>query len=99
MRTTIDAAGRVAIPRSLRDELGYAPGTELELRAVSGRLELSRPSRVRVEAGPRGERVVAGDAEPLTAEGVRVLVDDLRPRPLLLSRPPLLPPPAPPPPP
>jgi AbrB family looped-hinge helix DNA binding protein len=83
MRTTIDAAGRVAIPRSLRDELGYAPGTELVLRAVNGRLELSRPSRVRVEAGPHGLRFVADDAEPLRPEDVRALVDDLRERPVL----------------
>ena len=74
---------RVAIPRSLRDELGYAPGTELEPRAVNGRLELSRPSPVRVEAGPHGPRFVADDAEPLTSEDVRVLIDDLRARPIL----------------
>jgi AbrB family looped-hinge helix DNA binding protein len=82
MRTTIDAAGRVTIPRSLRDELGYAPGMELELRAVNGRLELSRPSRVRVEARPHGPRFVADDAEPLASEDVRVRVDDLRARPI-----------------
>ncbi len=30
MRTTIDMAGRVVIPKSLRDELGFRPG-EVEL--------------------------------------------------------------------
>lgn len=30
MRTTIDAAGRVVIPKSLRDDLGFRPG-EVEL--------------------------------------------------------------------
>jgi len=54
---------------------------ELELRAVDGRLELSRPSRVRLEAGPRGQRFVADEAEPLTDERVRALADALRERP------------------
>lgn len=72
----------MAIPRSLRDELGYVPGTELELRVVDGRLGLSRPSRVRVEAGSHGLRFAADDAEPLTSEDVRALVDDLRERPV-----------------
>jgi bifunctional DNA-binding transcriptional regulator/antitoxin component of YhaV-PrlF toxin-antitoxin module len=81
MRTTIDAAGRVAIPASVLEELRSLPGMELELRPVDGKLVLSRPSRVRVEAGPRGPRFVADDAEALTDEHVRALVDSVRERP------------------
>ena len=83
MRATIDAAGRLAIPASIRDELGYAPGTELEHHVVDGRLEISLPSRVRVEEGPHGLAFMADDAEPLTSEAVRAPVDDLRERPVL----------------
>ena len=44
MRTTIDAAGRVVIPKSLRDYIGLAPGeididvcgAELRIRPVTG---------------------------------------------------------------
>jgi AbrB family looped-hinge helix DNA binding protein len=43
MRTTIDAAGRLVVPKDLRRELGFAPGAELELEAVDGRLEIADP--------------------------------------------------------
>jgi len=56
MRTTIDAAGRLVVPKSPRDELGFSAGTELELASVDGRLEIAVPSRVRVEDGPHGVR-------------------------------------------
>jgi AbrB family looped-hinge helix DNA binding protein len=75
MRTTIDAAGRMVVPKPLRDELGFAPGLELELTAVDGRLEVAVPSRVRIEQGPHGVRLTADDAEPLSAEQVRQLVE------------------------
>ena len=54
MRASIDAAGRLVVPKPLRDELGFAAGTELELAAVDGRLEVVVPSRVSVEDGPHG---------------------------------------------
>ena len=78
MRSTIDGAGRLVVPKPLRDELGFQPGTELEMAAVDGRLEISVPSRVRVEDGPHGPRLVADDAEPLTATDVRALIDRSR---------------------
>jgi AbrB family looped-hinge helix DNA binding protein len=78
MRTTIDAAGRIVVPKPLRDQLGFTAGTELELAAVDGRLEVVVPSRVRVEDGPHGARFVADDAEPLTAAHVRELMEQGR---------------------
>jgi AbrB family looped-hinge helix DNA binding protein len=75
MRVTIDAAGRLVVPKPLRDQLGFTPGTELELSAVDGRLEVSVPSRVRLEDGPHGVRFAADDAEPLTAARVRELIE------------------------
>lgn len=75
MRTTIDAAGRLVVPKPLRDELGFAPGTELELAVVDGHLEVATPSRVRVEEGPFGPRLVADGAEALSAEQVRALIE------------------------
>jgi AbrB family looped-hinge helix DNA binding protein len=78
MRTTIDAAGRIVVPKPLREQLGFSPGTELEIDAVDGRLEVLVPSRVRVENGPQGARFVADAAEPLTAAQVRELMEQSR---------------------
>ena len=75
MRTTIDAAGRLVVPKPLRDELGFAAGAELELTAVDGRLEVTIPSRVRVEEGPNGVRFAAETAEQLSPEQVRGLIE------------------------
>lgn len=35
MKTTIDAAGRVVVPKALRDRLALVPGSEIELEAVA----------------------------------------------------------------
>lgn len=74
MRATIDGAGRIVVPKPLREELGFAPGMELDLESVDGRLEVSAPSRVVVEDGPHGVRFSA-EAEPLTTEQVRDIVE------------------------
>ncbi len=66
------------VPKPLRDELGFAPGTELQIEAVDGRLEVVVPSRVRVEEGPHGARFAADGAEAVSAEQVRELTERSR---------------------
>jgi AbrB family looped-hinge helix DNA binding protein len=78
MRVTIDAAGRLVVPKTLRDELGFSAGAELEVAAVNGALEVRLPSRVRIEDGPHGLHFVADDAEELTDEQVRALIEKSR---------------------
>jgi AbrB family looped-hinge helix DNA binding protein len=78
MRTTIDAAGRIVVPKPVRDQLGLEAGTELELRVVDEHLEISVPSRVRVEQGPQGARFVADGGASLSAEDVRELMERSR---------------------
>ena len=75
MRTTIDAAGRLVVPKPLRDQLGFASGMELELEAVDGHLEVAVPPRVRVEHGPHGVRFAAEEHDRLTSEQVRELIE------------------------
>ena len=80
MRVTIDAAGRIVVPKSLRQTLGFKPGQPLEIRAEDGRLEIEAAATP-VQLKKRGKGVVAfPDAElpALTAELVRETLDRVR---------------------
>jgi AbrB family looped-hinge helix DNA binding protein len=47
MRTTIDAAGRLVIPKAIREQAGLRPGIELDVRLSDGVVEIEpAPSRV-----------------------------------------------------
>ena len=63
------------MPKPLREQLGFAPGTELELEVVDGRLEVTVPSRVRLEEGPHGVRFSAESSATLSADQVRELME------------------------
>jgi AbrB family looped-hinge helix DNA binding protein len=78
MRVTIDAAGRLVVPKALRDELGFTAGAELEVGVVNGALEVRVPSRVRIEDGPHGPHFAADGADELTDEQVRELIEKSR---------------------
>lgn len=81
MQTTIDEAGRVVIPKAIRDGAGLRPGTPLEIELVDGRVEIAPavgPTRLIDEGGV----VVLGcdDPGPLTAETVRRVQEAVRGR-------------------
>jgi AbrB family looped-hinge helix DNA binding protein len=80
MRVALDAAGRLVVPKSLRQALGLKPGQALEIRAGDGRLEIEiSPTPMRLKK--RGKGVVAvPDAAlpPLTAEQVRDALERIR---------------------
>ncbi|RDI73450.1 transcriptional regulator, AbrB family [Gaiella occulta] len=81
MRTTIDKAGRIVVPKALRDELGLQAGQELEISAVDGRLEIETPpTHMWLERGADGHLVAATDREMpvLTAERVREVLEQVR---------------------
>ena len=42
MRTTIDRAGRVVLPKQLRDRFNLVAGTELEIEAIGDGLQLRK---------------------------------------------------------
>ena len=50
MRTTIDGAGRLVVPKAIRDACGLEPGSDVEIRAVEGRVEIE-PAPARCDAG------------------------------------------------
>ena len=41
MRTTIDKAGRIVVPKALRDAMGLEAGQEVELTLTDGRIEIA----------------------------------------------------------
>ncbi|MGQ0529752.1 MAG: AbrB/MazE/SpoVT family DNA-binding domain-containing protein [Panacagrimonas sp.] len=38
---TVDASGRLVLPKAMRDELNLRPGTKLKAEIVAGRIELT----------------------------------------------------------
>jgi AbrB family looped-hinge helix DNA binding protein len=82
MRTTIDKAGRVVIPATIRDRAGLTPGAALEVTEDEFGVRLQR-----VAAGPRlvriGRRLVARPTVPADARpslDVAALVEEERNR-------------------
>jgi AbrB family looped-hinge helix DNA binding protein len=80
MKATIDAAGRIVVPKALRQALGLKPGQPLEIRAGDGRLEIEIAATP-VKLQKRGKGVVAvpeTELPPLTAEQVRDTLERVR---------------------
>jgi len=82
MRTTIDKAGRVVIPATIRDRARLVAGSELEIREDELGIRLER-----VAPGPRlvrvGQRLVARPTAPSdsrTAIDVEAVIEDERNR-------------------
>ena len=72
MKTTIDAAGRMVIPKEIRQEAGLKPGMPLEVRWRDGRIEIE-PEPLPVKLERKGRLLVAipqKDITPLTVETV-----------------------------
>ncbi len=44
MTTTIDSAGRIVIPKAMRDQLGLAAGTQIEVALRNGKVEIEPKS-------------------------------------------------------
>jgi len=50
MKTTLDSAGRMVIPKEIRREAGLKPGMALEVRCQDGRIEIElAPLSVKLE--------------------------------------------------
>jgi AbrB family looped-hinge helix DNA binding protein len=80
MRTTIDPAGRLVIPKRIRDRLGLRGNEQVEITERDGRIEIE-PAATEVELVREGSVLVARPdcaLPPLTDEIVRETLDRVR---------------------
>lgn len=80
MKTAIDSAGRVVIPKALRQALGLSAGQPLEIVERDGRLEIM-PAPTPMTLVDEGDGVVAvadSDMPVLTADMVRDTLERIR---------------------
>jgi AbrB family looped-hinge helix DNA binding protein len=80
MRAAIDSAGRVVIPKALREAIGLGDGGEVEIQLVDGALVVAPPTvRKRVEDRDGRATVVADQKlPPLPDHVVRDVLDAVR---------------------
>lgn len=80
MRTTIDPAGRLVIPKPIRDRLGLRGNEQVEITERDGRIEIA-PAPTDVELVREGSVLVARPGRvlpPLTGHIVRETMDLVR---------------------
>jgi AbrB family looped-hinge helix DNA binding protein len=80
MHTAIDRAGRIVVPKALREALGLTPGQPLDISVRDGRIEIE-PVPTPMRLVRHGTRVVAVpdvDVPPLTAAMVRETLEHVR---------------------
>jgi AbrB family looped-hinge helix DNA binding protein len=77
VEASIDAVGRIVIPKQLRDALGLAPGNTVDVSLYGSGLQLvptGRTARLVTDDG----RLVAESSTPVTDDVVFGLLDSLR---------------------
>jgi AbrB family looped-hinge helix DNA binding protein len=80
MKTTIDPAGRIVIPKPIREQLGLSGAQEVEVLARDGRIEIEVAATPMHLEG-RGAGFVAvpeRELPALTAEAVRETLERVR---------------------
>lgn len=86
MRVTIDKAGRIVVPKALRDQLRLRPGAELEATVEGGHLVATPvgPEVVLVEENGRLVATTSDSDATMTEEELLRLIDETRewPRPV-----------------
>ncbi|MFN8175003.1 MAG: AbrB/MazE/SpoVT family DNA-binding domain-containing protein [Solirubrobacteraceae bacterium] len=74
MRATIDAVGRIVVPKPLRDALGLTPGATVDISRYGPGLQLVPAGRTARLVEEDGELVATGDT-PLDDEQLFGLID------------------------
>ena len=78
----IDKAGRLVVPKAIRDEAGIEPGMPLHISVRDGRIEIE-PEFAKVRLVKKGRLTVIERVEPgppITERAVRALSHRLRDR-------------------
>lgn len=80
MRTTIDAAGRIVVPKSLREAMGLTAGRTIDMVFADGRIEIElAPVEVELETDGQLPRLVAAEDQPeLSDQQVRDVLEAVR---------------------
>lgn len=80
MLATIDAGGRIVVPKDIRERLGLRPGSMVDLAEVDGHLEVA-PAVTPMHLEERDGVIVAvaeTSLPPLSADQVRAVVEATR---------------------
>ena len=80
MKTTIDAAGRLVVPKRIREAAHLQPGTQVRFRLLDGRVEIE-PVPLSVTLDQTGALVVAfprEDGAALTKSDVDETIAEIR---------------------
>jgi AbrB family looped-hinge helix DNA binding protein len=80
MNVTIDKAGRLVVPKEIRDRMGLRAGDELEIEEFNGRIEISKPRKERKLVEKNGLLTLEPDPSepPITQEQVREQLERVR---------------------
>ena len=80
MKAKIESAGRIVVPKPLRELLGLEPGQKLEIRATDGGLEIEiLPTPMRLKKRGKGVVAIPETAlPPLRSEDVRDALERVR---------------------
>jgi AbrB family looped-hinge helix DNA binding protein len=80
MTSAIDSAGRIVIPKALRERLGLEPGRVVDIRERDGRIEIEPAPTPMTLVRRRGGPVAVPESPlpPLTDEIVRATIEGTR---------------------
>jgi AbrB family looped-hinge helix DNA binding protein len=80
IQTTIDSAGRLVLPKTVRDEAGILPGMALRITVQDGRIEIEPVARElrMVQKGPLRIAVPVEEGPSLTEEIVERVRREIR---------------------
>jgi AbrB family looped-hinge helix DNA binding protein len=80
MKTTIDHAGRLVVPKAIRESAGLKTGQEINIEFRDGKVEIE-PVHQEVKLVRRGTRYVLAaprGTPPLTNQQVRQTLEEIR---------------------